>query len=554
MFGMVMWGWLLALVINHSPVSAQPPCSLTIGRQTSTIDGKTNAAAILPGDTICLEPGRRSLLIIKHLHGTKEVPVIITNRTGEVLIVNSPNYGIKFDSCSYVVLAGNGHAQHKYGIRIDSVVGAGISVDGLSTNIEISHCEISNAGLVGIFAKTEPNCSFTSTRDKFTLRNLRIHDTFIHDTGMEGMYLGSAFFLGQTISCDGHDTLLYPHLLRGVEVYNNLVIRTALDAIQVSSADSGCNIHDNYILEDSYKGILYQMAGIFIGGGSACDCYNNVVKDGKGDGIDVFGLGGQRIYNNLIIIPGRSYMPEKNFSPYLKHGIYVGETYTYPGYAYIIVNNTIIAPKSYGVHFDNDASRGNVISNNIIVDPGSYTTIGDKAYVRVTDISMDVHVSNNLQTRDINAVRFIDPANHNFDLQPASPGVNLAAGQEWLAFDIMNRNRPFASFNDIGAYECHDTSLIGINEPGNNDFGSVSLSPNPSHERLRVALTVNAKSKLRISVRDLQGKQALKPVDWNWSPGDHLSWIDLSSLAPGIYLLVITTDRTVSTQKFIHLP
>jgi len=49
------------------------------------------------------------------------------------------------------------------------------------------------------------------------------------------------------------------------------------------------------------------MSGILIGGGAKCDCYNNKIFDGKGDGIDVFGLGYMKIFNNLIVRAGRTF-------------------------------------------------------------------------------------------------------------------------------------------------------------------------------------------------------------------------------------------------------
>lgn len=48
------------------------------------------------------------------------------------------------------------------------------------------------------------------------------------------------------------------------------------------------------------------MEGIIIGGGTKCKCYNNIIKDGKGSGINVFGLGDIYIFNNLIVNMGLS--------------------------------------------------------------------------------------------------------------------------------------------------------------------------------------------------------------------------------------------------------
>ena len=66
----------------------------------------------------------------------------------------------------------------------------------------------------GIYGKDDPDCTFKSTRDKFTQYNTIIHDCFITNTGDEGMYIGSSFYSGETLTCNGKDTLIFPHLLR----------------------------------------------------------------------------------------------------------------------------------------------------------------------------------------------------------------------------------------------------------------------------------------------------------------------------------------------------
>ncbi|HPS50763.1 MAG TPA: hypothetical protein PK892_08680, partial [Bacteroidales bacterium] len=201
-------------------------CKISFDSTVTMIDGRSNASGVLPGDTICLLKGNRTMLLLSFLHGSRNNPIVILNSGGVVSILNCVNYGIKFDSCSYVKLSGNGDPASVYGIKINNTVGAGLSVDGLSTDVELEYLEIGKTGLVGIFAKTEPDCQFKSTREKFVLRNLKIHNCFIFDTGMEGMYIGSSKYAGQTITCNEKDTTVLPHLLKGVEVYGNFVSGT----------------------------------------------------------------------------------------------------------------------------------------------------------------------------------------------------------------------------------------------------------------------------------------------------------------------------------------
>ncbi len=528
-------------------------CKLLISLATTTIDGRNNASSVRPGDTICVLAGQKLFLRFSHLHGIPNAPIVILNSGGQV-IVSGHNYGIKIDSCSYIVFSGFGTEGTSYGFLATQVNGAGISVDGLSTDIEVRGIEVSHTLLVGMFAKTDPDTTFTSTREKYTLRNLLVHDNYIHHTGMEGFYLGNTFYLGKIIQYHGKDTTVYPHLLKGVKVYNNRVEYTAWDAIQVSSADSGCSIHDNQIYHDSESGTLNQMSGILNGGGSKCDCYNNKIIDGKGDGIDVFSLGGQKIYNNLIINPGKSFLPDQNYTPYLKHGIYIGDYLTIPGSDFTFAFNTILSPKTFGIRIANYHSAPVLITNNIIVDPGGYPTEGEKSYVGSISSSIPFTDINNLKSRDYTPVQFIAPEVQNFDLKPSSPAVNKGV---WIDFpvsvDVLNRNRPFAILNDIGAFECHDSSLLSIPEYDQHLVALNKINPNPFTNFINVFYTVIKKSLITISICDSQGSALYTPVSILQGPGEYKKTISDLNLPAGLYLLRISSNQDFIIKKIISI-
>jgi len=165
----------------------------TIILKTTTVIDNSNSN-VSPGDTLFLESGIRSFLLIKNYHGTEQNPIVIINQTNQVEINTTHFYGIKFDLCSHIKLSGKGNAGIQYGIYISEVTheyGTGISVDNLSTDIEIEYVEISNIPIGGIYVKTEPRCDLASTRENFTLYNFVMHDCYLHDIGDEGMYIGS---------------------------------------------------------------------------------------------------------------------------------------------------------------------------------------------------------------------------------------------------------------------------------------------------------------------------------------------------------------------------
>jgi hypothetical protein len=182
------------------------------------------------------------------------------------------------------------------------------------------------------------------------------------------------------------------------------------------------------------------MSGILIGGGSKCDAYNNKIIDGKGDGIDVFGLGNYKIFNNLIVNSGLTYYPDSAAAQ--KHGIYVGTDSTLANAQLGIYNNTIVSPKSFGIDLNNSKLTKINVFNNLIVHPGKYATDGSGAFINAANgVTTNISEKTNYNTDTIAKVQFIRPDTANYDLQATSPavdyGTNLTA--ENITFDILNR-------------------------------------------------------------------------------------------------------------------
>ncbi|MBE0646856.1 MAG: right-handed parallel beta-helix repeat-containing protein [Bacteroidales bacterium] len=522
---------LIILLLN--PAYGQTPaCSLLIPASEGNIDGRSNASGIQPGDTICLLPGQKSYLWITHLHGSPEAPVVIINTIGFVSITQF-YYGIKIDSCSYIKLSGKGVGTFPYGINVHNVDGAGMSIEGLSTDIEVEGIEISSTLYPGIFCKSDPDCEFTSTRDKYTMRNVSLHNNYIHDTGMEGFYIGSSFYEGKEINCDGKDTLLLPHLIRGLNVYNNRFARTGWDGLQVSSADSACAIYGNHISYDSESAELNQMSGIIMGEGSVCDCYNNEIVDGKGNGIQVLGLGGNNVYNNLIYNAGRTYLQEY---PYM-NGIYVGNQNTTPGAGFLIAYNTIVSPRDHGIDFRSMTTSGNQFVNNIVMNYGRGVSIGN-----------NISLINNYTLPTLDQTQFVNFTEGNFDLKPTAVAVNTAVSvpQLNLVYDILDRNRPFALLNDIGAYECHDPSLLAIPEFIVDPAISFAIERDYRTDILIIRFTVSSREFVQIGLYDMTGHLCERVVEDRFNPGEYQQMVDIGHLAEGIYIF-----RMVAGNKYI---
>ena len=525
---------LLFLFSTINNIVAQTKTTHIIAPSTYIIDGEELNAS--PGDTILLQSSAKPYLLIRNIHGSSLFPITIKNYNGIIIIDTDHFYGISIQHSEHVIISGMDDYGYDYGIQILRVAnGAGIGITDYSTNVEIKGIEIANTMISGIVSKTDPICDENNeihpTRDDFVQYNIIIHDNYLHDIGNEGMYIGSSFFTGYTLECNGQSHTVLPHVNSGVQIYNNKLERTGWDGIQVSSTINNCNIYSNEISHDSEAEYHNQMSGIIIGGGSKADCYNNIIKDGKGDGIEVFGQGNQKIYNNLIIRAGRSYHSGDQSFP--KHGIYCGDVYTQQNAFMYFYHNTIISPKTDGIKFNNDETIDNRAYNNIIVDPGSYDIVGEDSYIHLGSENITIDKQNNYLGRNIYAVKFGSPANDNYDLQVNSPLINEGKYIPEISFDIAMRPRKISTSPDIGAYECNKQG-VDIEEIS-PIVDKIFSYPNPcSHET-----TLYARSKQQtqayLVIKSILGN-LLDYRTLNIKKGKNEFIINLEKYPSGIYL------------------
>ena len=503
---------------------------------------------VQPGDTVFIQAGTRNYLRIRNFAGSADHPIIFMNYEGVVTMNSTGSYGIALAYCKYVRLTGSGDPSVFYGINIEHVSnGAGVSFDALSTNYELDHVKISNDPIAGLYAKTDPDCTFNSTRDKFTQYDTRIHDNYIDSTGDEGMYIGNSFYNGETINCNGKDTVLYPSILSGVRVYNNIVKSTGWDGIQVGCASVDCQIFNNIIMYDSQAGVYGQTAGFMLGGGSKCDCYNNNISEGKGNGIEDHGLAGNRIFNNLIIDAGRTFYPGDQSQK--KHGIYIDDVSVQPDSSYRILFNDIINPKCDGIRFKSVISKNNMIVSNVIINPGDYPQDGNAAYVNIPDPSSDVTIANNYDAPDTTGARFVSGS---YELKAGSPLIDAGYNNgEEVYFDFLYNPRYMGAGYDIGAYE-YDPYPTGIQDITNGNKVSVPY-PNPSNLRITIEYEFSATSDVQTDIYDLQGARLYSALQYNVQAGNHSVSVNISELPAGLYIYTLRSGTEVITGKFIKM-
>ena len=412
------------------PTDPTIECTYTVQPSEWFVDGKDIAA----GATICIPAGTRGALLLKNFKGTAAKPITIINKGGKVTfnVDVKASYAFKTQNCQYFKIMGNGDAAVKYGFDV-SGGNIGMTMDDLSSDFEIANVEVRNSGFAGIMAKTDPTCDVATQRGHFTLRNVVLHDNYIHQTGGEGFYVGNSFYAeGVKAACG---TVL-PHDVINVKIYNNLTELTGCEGIQVGGAIAGAEIYNNTVKSPGQSPFAAaQDNGIQIGEGTGGRCYNNLVKNAPGNGIIVLGLGDNVVYNNFILNSGQ-------------HGIFSDSRYT-PGPNFQFINNTIVTTKLDGIRLNSSSILMNTVINNVIINPGSglyvHKNSGD---VKLTD-------ANNYLNKDVNTCKFKNYSGDDFHLLSSSPLINTGADVTsfGINIDYYGTARPSGAAYDVGATE-----------------------------------------------------------------------------------------------------
>lgn len=513
---------------------------------------------VKPGDTLYFTSGSRKFLLIKNFRGELGKPVVMINYGGEVVFDTDHYYGISIHNCRYIKLTGTGDTKSTYGFKILRVAnGAGLGIGELSSDFEIDHISVENCLIGGIYAKTDPDSTLTSVRGSFTQYNTSIHDNYIANVGNEGMYIGSSKFFGQTVHFGGKDVLLMPSLLDGVKIYNNIIKYTGWDGIQVSSASKNCQIYNNTILFDSQLEVTSQMSGILIGGGTKCDCFNNFISQGKGDGIEIHGLGNSRIYNNIIIDAGKSFQPEDITT--MKYGIFVTDVSVQSDSAFFIQHNNIINPKSEGIRFSSVKSKNNLISANVIINPGNFdyyengntSFIGRDAYIMFQYAESNATLNDNFLARNGENAGFTSSnmqSVDDFKLTAISPLIDKAIADKHIGFDFLGIIRPKGIKADIGAFEYEVITSV---KPQNAPLNNIKLLQNPTKDYLIFSMPKEKNSEVYLGIYSLSGKLVIQLKQWEISTVNQTIMVNISFIQPGIYIYSIRAGESASSGKFI---
>lgn len=181
---------------------------------------------------------------------TADDPLVITNLGGQVRVGGLDfHYNFILSGGSHWVLTGRydpvaqtgdeaftGHvggayanSRDTYGILIDDAFedegNSGLAIGGGATNFEVELVEVRHVGFAGFLIKTDD-------QGDAHMVDVKLHDNYIHDVGSEGVYIGSTQSAPQ-------------HRIDGLRFYNNRVVRTGTEILQLGQLGDGCEIHNN---------------------------------------------------------------------------------------------------------------------------------------------------------------------------------------------------------------------------------------------------------------------------------------------------------------------
>lgn len=360
------------------PCNNAVPVAYTLSTTSPNEIYMTNASAQpwKGGDTLKIPAGTYTVIQIDSFGGDPCRDIII--QPLGLVTVNGP---VRFgkDAHHFTI-------DGRYGsVRTSIVVnGAGFAASMVShatfRNIRIQN----NTGGVGIYCKKDPVIGHPYTYGfSYTMRKIVIDSIDIFKVEGEGMYVGPTGPNG-----DVYNGGVIPIRLDSVTISNCTTDSTGWDGIQLSGALNGAKIFGNTVTNFGLNNISSQRAGIILGGTTSGDVYNNVVKKGTGNGIQIFGYGTINIYNNEIDDVGNT-GTEQSF-----YGSASGSSVeTVASQHLVMYNNLIKYPKSQGAMDFRDANGNGVTAdvhdNYFCIDspPGNWQTLHIKFQQGVNNVN-----------------------------------------------------------------------------------------------------------------------------------------------------------------------
>ncbi|WP_153801192.1 PKD domain-containing protein [Foetidibacter luteolus] len=548
--------------VAAAPSTGDCGCNITLSANSDgAIYATGTALGVKPGDVVCIKAGNYKVISLTAFNGTATQPVTIKNCGGQVVLNHVTGTSISVYKSSYFRFTGTGSAD-KYGFKTTTPAPGqystlGFKVASNSTDFEIDHVEL-NRMAVGFMVKTDPTCDAATWAENFTMRNIKIHDTYVHDAQGEGFYCGYTFATS-TVTCNGVSKTVYPQFIDGIKIYNNITDSTYWDGIQVGHARNA-EIYNNTVTNYGLENEAGQTAGIIFNNGSAGKAFNNTIINGLGPNFQVMGQGKIYLYNNLMVNAGNNVVDQ--------NAIFIDdrpEQGSLP-LTVFIANNSIINPSKNGILFMN--TRGTVGTDNHIYN--NLLVLKNSAY-KLIDTKIAYTASNNLVTANSVDAKFAATATA--DYRPAAGAPTIDAGKDLTSYnitkDIVNVARPQNGKFDIGAYEYAQSAASKVSASAATTFApaaaqaaapadkivaykqGLTVAPVPARDHINITINDRSTGKVSIKIIDGAGKMALVDNNNTKSDVNFQTRVDVSRFPTGIYYYDILSGANRYTGKFI---
>ncbi|MCJ8339092.1 MAG: hypothetical protein MJK10_11525 [Pseudomonadales bacterium] len=298
-------------------------------------------------DRLYISGGHYSFIKIRNLpQRSAAKPLIITNIDGQVKVGGMGHYYLlELIGGSNWILTGRydaqsqtgdenfpGHrggnfanSQNSYGIMIDDDFItdqiSGLQVEG-ATEFEIEYLEITAVTFAGMKIKNKGE-------NIQPMEKVKLHDNYIHDVGTEGLYIGST----------GSAPL---NQIRDWKIFNNRVLRTGAEAIQLSQLGGHNQVYNNVFgpAAIDWRAIFqnYQDSNLQIGiRGGYLEIDKNIFIGAAGTLISLFSRpveGDDTEQNVGVTMTNNYFVGTRNLGMYMNNVAIPGMTYRFENNAF----------------------------------------------------------------------------------------------------------------------------------------------------------------------------------------------------------------------------
>jgi lysophospholipase L1-like esterase len=371
-----------------TPCNEDAPVTYTISQTSAGEIYRPNGSAWKGGDTIKITGTNYTVIEFFNIRGDACRPIIIMPQT----TTTTRQFRLKGNS-SYIKIWGG---PTQYGLKIIADpslnIGAGLSFERVH-HAEADNIEISGQNTGVSFKENVVYADTLTWYPRYVMQKFKFTNIYVHDIDGEGFYVGNTLPTGYTVTSPyTGDTVIVGNRIDSVEISNSLVERTTWDGIQLSNARNGNKIFNNVVRNFGTLDLDGQRAGIILGSNTNGDVYNNIVENGTGNGIQVFGYGSIKLYGNTVTNVGNT-TNNVNGEQSIYGSDYVTTPETNPKQAVEIYNNQINQPKLRGAitffEANNNAENINVHDNKFCI-PGA-TGSWQSTYLTLPPVATNIN-------------------------------------------------------------------------------------------------------------------------------------------------------------------